>query len=227
MIAFIHAKGNSTRVPNKNLRLLGDQPLFTYAIQSAKQSKYISEVIIDSDHDGILDIGKSLGATPLKRPSHLASNLATGDDLAHWQASNRPDSEVIVQVVPTCPFTKPETIDNAYELLINNSVDSVVGCYRDRFYFWKNNAPDYYTKDGTIPNSFELVDTVFETTGLYMSKTKFVLTEQKRMNPKNSLPIFVSKLESVDINTEEDFQLAELLMTGKNYNEQNNILHTK
>ena len=214
LIAFVHAKGHSERVPNKNLKMLGGEPLFTYAIKNALASTAVCEVVIDSDSDAILDIGKSLGAIPLKRPTKLATNLATGDDLAFWQASNFRDSDIVVQVVPTAPFIHAESIDKAYYMLKNGSFDSVVGVAEDRFYFWRDGKPDYFDSEGRIPNSFQLKATTYETTGLYMNLTSFVLNSKKRMNPDNSGALVLSKLEAIDINTPEDFDFAEIVLRG-------------
>ncbi len=213
IIAFVHAKGTSERVPSKNLKLLNGKPLFYYALNNALKAKMVDEVVIDSDSDEILELGKSYGAVPLKRPEKLATNLATGDDLAYWQASNRPDSDVVLQVIPTAPFLKSESIDNAIKLLLEKDVDSVAGVAKESFYLWKNNKPDYYV-NGRIPNSKDLEPLIFETTGLYINKTKAVLKNKKRLNPESCLPYFLSKIESVDINTPEDFEFAECLARG-------------
>lgn len=210
-VAFVHAKGNSERVPGKNMKLLGGKPLFTWALESAFHAREVSEVVIDSDDDEILKIGAGLGATPLKRPKHLANNNTTGDDLAYWQASNRPDSDLIAQVIPTSPFIRGESIDRACKNILG--VDSVVGVHEDRFYIWEGGKPAYYKEDGTLPNSFELKPTVYETTGLYVTKTSYILKNSRRMNPNCCRALYLSKLESIDINTAEDFEFAELIAT--------------
>lgn len=213
VIAFVHAKGTSERVPSKNLKHLGDKPLFYYAIQNALNANEVDEVVIDSDSDEILELGESFGAVKLKRPDELATNLATGDDLAYWQASNRPDSEIVLQVIPTAPFLKPESIDSAIKLLRENNVDSVAGVAKESFYLWENGKPAYY-RNGKIPNSKDLPPLIYETTGLYINKTDAVLKNHKRLNPESCLPFFLSKIEAVDINTPEDFDFANLLMKG-------------
>ena len=215
VIAFVHAKGTSTRVPSKNLRILGDKPLFCHAIQNALNAKMVDTVVIDSDSEEILKIGKEYGAMPLHRPKELASNLATGDDLAYWQASNYPDSEIVLQIIPTAPFLHSESIDCAINLLLSRpDKDSVAGVYEDAFYQWKDGKPVYYKPDGSIPNSFELGKTVYETTGLYINYTKSVLQTKRRLNPDSCLPYTLSKIESVDINTLEDFDFAEIIWKG-------------
>jgi CMP-N-acetylneuraminic acid synthetase len=214
VVAFVHAKGTSDRVVNKNLRPLGDRPLFCHAIEAARKASLIDRVVIDSDSPDILRLGTDRGAVALRRPRSLATNRATGDDLAYWQASNYPDSLIILQVVPTSPFLKPESLDGAVELLREESVDSVVGVFSDMFYLWKDGRPSYFRSDGSIPNSFELEPMVYETTGLYVNRTEFVLRHRKRMNPASCAMLQLSRLEAVDINTEEDFEFAEIVWKG-------------
>ena len=113
-IAVIHAKGESERLPNKNLRELGGFPLILHTITTAQET-IADTVVVDSDSDEILRIGLIAGAKILKRPPYLANNTITGDDLAYWQAQSLPEYDIIVQVVPTSPFTKPETINKCIE----------------------------------------------------------------------------------------------------------------
>ena len=214
VVAFVHAKGTSERVPGKNLRTLGDRPLFCHAIANACAARRVHRVVIDSDSPQILDIGEQHGAVPLLRPAHLATNLATGDELMRWQAESHRDSEIVLQVIPTSPFLSPASIDRAIERLMVGDVDSAVGVFSEALYLWREGRPMYFRRDGSIPNSVDLGATVYETTGLYANRTDFVLRERKRMNAARCAPIELSRLEAVDINTPEDFAFAELLWRG-------------
>jgi len=216
IVAFIHAKGTSERVPCKNLKILGDRPLFCHAIAIAKATPSVTRVVIDSDSEEILRIGAEQGAEPLKRAPHLATNATTGDDLAYWQASNCSASDIVVQVIPTSPFLKPASVDAGIKMILASELDSVVGVFREPLYLWKNGRPTYFMPDGRIPNSVNLEPTIAETTGLYANRTKFVLEHRKRMNPENCAPLYLSKLESIDINTWEDFTFAETVWRGLN-----------
>src|SRR5690606_15526175 len=117
VVAFVHAKGTSERVPNKNLRQLGDRPLFCHAIRNALAARRVDRVVIDSDSPEILAIGEAHGAVPLRRPPELATNRASGDTLAYHQASSHADSTIVLQVIPTAPFLEPASIDRAIEML--------------------------------------------------------------------------------------------------------------
>lgn len=214
IIAFVHAKSTSQRVKNKNMRMLGNKHLFCHAISNAKDCKLINKVVIDSDAEEILQIGRTFGAEMLKRPSRLATNEATGDDLMYWQAQNYPTSDIVLQVIPTSPFIQSSTIEQAITVILEKNCDSVVGVYSEAFYEWYDGKPSYLRNDGTIPNSFELKKTIYETTGLYINQTQFVLAQRKRINHDNCYLLQLSKLESLDINTEEDFEFAEIVWKG-------------
>ncbi|MGI9416223.1 MAG: cytidylyltransferase domain-containing protein, partial [Geminicoccaceae bacterium] len=175
VVAFVHAKGQSTRVPGKNMRRLGDAPMFCHAIRNALACELIDLVVIDSENDEILAMGERYGAVPLKRPAELASNAASGDDLMYWQASNYKSSRLVMQAVPTAPFIRPETYASAIRAIDEQDVDSVCAVGKEAFYPWKEGRPAYFRADGTIPNSFELEPLIFETTGLYVTRTAHAL----------------------------------------------------
>jgi CMP-N-acetylneuraminic acid synthetase len=80
-------------------------------------------------------------------------------------------------------------------------------------YLWRDGRPAYFRADGTIPNSFELPPVVRETTGLYVNRRTAVLACRRRISPR-AAPIELSALEAVDIDTEDDFALAELVARG-------------
>ena len=213
IVAFIHAKANSERLPGKNLLPLGGVPLFVHAVRAALNAESVAEVWVDSNSEEILAVGVKHGAKPLERPAELATNETTGDDLAYWQASQVPGASVIIQVVPTSPFIRPETIDRAVNQLRLQGVDSVAGVRTERLYLWRDGRPAY-RQDGQLPNSNELPATMWETTGLYVVKMNYVLAKRQRINPESCYPVELSQLEAIDINTREDYDFAKIVWTG-------------
>lgn len=213
VVAFVHAKGHSERMPGKNFAMLGGKPLICHAIKNAFAAPLVDAVVIDSDSDVILDIGEKSGALRLKRPAELAQNDATGDDLAGWQADNVPNAEVIAQVVPTSPFLFPATINAAIRaVLFGHASSAAVGC-GERLYRWEKGKPTYY-RDGKIPNSQDLPLTFVETTGMYAVLRKFAAEHRKRLNPDDCCWISASRVEAINIDTQQDFTFAETVWRG-------------
>ena len=219
VVAFVHAKGKSERLPGKNLADLGGIPLVAHAVKAAMNAERVGRVVIDSDSDEILEVGKAYGAEPLKRPEGMATNSTSGDDLAYWQARNAGSAKVIVQVVPTCPFTRPETIDRAVGMA--NRMNTVIAVREERLYRW-NAVVDYllidvaYASTDGPPNSRDLSPTVWETTGLYVMATESVLRTHRRFNPRKNPQacVKVSAIEAIDINTQEDLDFARIVYAG-------------
>jgi CMP-N-acetylneuraminic acid synthetase len=210
IVAFIHAKGTSSRVSSKNKQMLGGRPLFLHAIIKASAAELVDHIVIDSDDDEILEIGERYGAIPLKRPAELATNATAGDGLESWAAYNCPFSDAIAVVIPTSPFIKPESIDNAIKMLIGNDADSVAGVRSSKLFLWRDGKPAY----GSIRTTQELPLTTWETTGLYVTKTDYINKHHQRINYENCLPFELSRLESVDIDTPEDLEFARMLYAG-------------
>ncbi len=218
VVAFVHAKGTSERLPGKNLRVLGDRPLICHAIANALAADLVDAVVIDSEDDEILRVGEEAGAVPLKRPAELATNETTGDDLAGWQAGNVPLAEIILQVVPTSPFVCGPAIDTAVRLMGDSNADSVTAVRTERLYIWSNCSPGLHRffRGGRIPNSQDLLPTSYETTGLYVVRREYAAQYRRRVNPNPGryVAMRVSQREAIDINTEEDFEFAEIAWKG-------------
>ena len=194
--------------------------MVAHAVKAAVAAEMVGRVVIDSDDDNILVVGQEYGAEPLKRPAKLATNATTGDDLAYWQARNAGWAKVIVQVVPTCPFTRQEAIDKAIHR-VNRGALAVAGVFIDWLYRWDEYlCGDIFGRrypaadDISLPNSKDLKATVWETTGLYAMQTDWVLQERKRVNPDGVGAVLVSRIEAIDINTQEDLDFARIVWAG-------------
>ena len=84
-VAIIPARGGSKRIPNKNIKVFAGQPIISYSINAAKDSKLFDRIILSTDSKEIAEIGKSYGAeVPFMRPSELADDYTgTADVLMH------------------------------------------------------------------------------------------------------------------------------------------------
>lgn len=75
-LAVIPARGGSKRIPRKNVRLFGGQPMIAYAIQAARSSGLFGRIVVSTDDDEIAAAARSAGAeVPFTRPAHLADDM--------------------------------------------------------------------------------------------------------------------------------------------------------
>lgn len=78
-IAIIPAKGNSTRLPKKNFRKIKNKTLIEYAIDYAKNSKYVKKIYVSTDSDEIKKIAKKNQVLSVKRPKNLLGEAEVAD----------------------------------------------------------------------------------------------------------------------------------------------------
>ena len=133
VLAVIPARGGSKSIPKKNIKDIAGKPLIAFSIAEALRAKTLSNVIVSSDDEEILEIARKYGAeTPFLRPKNLATDDALAIDvMAHAikecerQEGKKYDYAVMLQ--PTTPMRKAEDIDEAVEKLISSNADSVIG----------------------------------------------------------------------------------------------------
>lgn len=133
VLGIIPARAGSKRLPNKNLRVLGDKPLVVWAIDAALAAKKLTHVVVSSDSPEILRIAEQRGALPLQRPAELSSDTSPAIDYVthavtslHGPLRGELTYDAVVIVQPTSPFTHSDDIDGTIQLLTQSGADSAV-----------------------------------------------------------------------------------------------------
>jgi len=131
-LAIVPARGGSKRLPYKNIRPINEKPLVEYTIEAVIKSQCFQKLIFSSEDENILSIGKKYSAMIdidiEKREPHLATDTSTVLELV-CEISSRPilskQFDVIVLLLPTCPFREAKDIQEGFRLL-SKKVDGVV-----------------------------------------------------------------------------------------------------
>lgn len=131
-LAIIPARGGSKRLPRKNLIELGGKPLVAHSIEAAIGSGIFSKIILSSDDEEILEIGRAYPEITLeKREASLAGDKVKVIDLIK-QIADRPDVvaefDKISLLLPTCPFRTAEDLQKGNELLTEDDFSVVSVC---------------------------------------------------------------------------------------------------
>ena len=87
VVAFLPAKGTSSRIESKNIKLLDGKPLFHYTLEKLHQCTFIDEVYLDSESDEIFESATIIDHIPLKRDPKYANNKTDGHLLFYNEAS--------------------------------------------------------------------------------------------------------------------------------------------
>lgn len=131
VIAFVPARGGSKGIKDKNMVALAGKPLLQYAVDAARQSGAIDDVIVSSDSERILSVASSLGAKPLRRPAELATDTAPTDSaVAHFIAEYRLASDTaIVLLQPTSPLRTAKHVADAVVLWRDRMPSCLISVY--------------------------------------------------------------------------------------------------
>jgi N-acylneuraminate cytidylyltransferase len=207
-IAIIPARGGSKRLPNKNIKLLGEVPLIAHSILYAK-ANFVDRVIVSTDNAEIKKVAIKYGAEVLDRPEELANdNSPTIEALIHVLKNiNEPNSTIIL-LQPTNPLRPEELLKNALSKFTAGNFDSLMTVTRSQQKFGKIIEDKFvpYTYD-IGQRSQDLDPLYFENGLLYITKSRLI--EKGKILGKNNYPMIINHPYAyVDIDTKEDFELA-------------------
>ncbi len=214
IIALLPMKGHSERVPNKNLRNFNNSPLFHIILKKLDKVDLIDEIIINTDSNDISEsaLKVSKKVKTILRPKELCGDFVPMNEIIDYDISNS-DGDIYIQTHSTNPLLKKSTIESAIKYFIENKdhYDSIfsVTKHQSRFYDNKlkavNHNPNELLRTQDLPPLYE------ENSCFYIfTKSSFLSNYKKRIG-LNPYIYTMEKLESVDIDEQEDFILAELI----------------
>ena len=219
--AFVGCRLGSTRVKFKNLSLINNKPLFTYLTDNALAATNIDELYLNTDSQYIIDVAKEIYSNKLNyyiRPPHLGSSKAKLDDFVYDFMINFP-SDITIFFNPCCLFLKTETIDKAISYFIENNLDSLCASRVAQTLCFMNHKPINFSFDAAQPRTQDLEAIHCQTCAFFIWKTKTFKNDYEKNSAGNFCGKFesygLSTLESIDIDTEEDYLIAESLLIGK------------
>jgi len=219
-LAIIPARGGSKRLPRKNVLNLCGKPLIVYSIEAGLKSKYISKVVVSSDDEEILQISQNFGADVIKRPDNLATDTATTFDTIEHAINSLEKFDYIILLQPTSPLRNEKHIDEAIELLNQRNVDAIISvCETEHSPLWCNtlnedlNMADFLSKELLDKRSQDLPKYYRLNGAIYICKTEKFLNNRGFFLENSIIAYMMDKKDSVDIDEEIDFKLAEFCLT--------------
>ncbi len=221
VLAIIPARGGSKRIPNKNIRDFCGKPLIAYAIEQAKAHPRVGRVIVDTDSPEIAKVAKKYGAeVPFLRPEGLATDTAQATDavislLGRLKKEENYEPEHVLILQATSPLREARDIDACFALVEKSDATTVltVAPTHPRLYYLDdaNNLILANPQGGTSTNVQEwrpayLLNGCF----VYLVKTAALLAERSIITKKTKA-VICDKWRSVDLDTPEEWVLAEHL----------------
>lgn len=211
--AILPMRGQSQRVPGKNRRPLGDRPLFHHILGGLHSVPDITRVVVNSDDPTLLADARAAfpDIDPQQRPAALSAPETSMNAVLMDAVARLPDTtRLILQTHATNPFLSAVTMTAAITALRAAwpAHDSLVAVTRRHVRLWDHQGQPLNHDPGRLLPTQDL-DPVFEENScLYLFTAETLRTRANRIGAR-PLMWATPPLESLDIDDDADFALAE------------------
>jgi len=214
----IPAKINSIRVPKKNIKLLGGKPLVSYMIETCKKVFPSKDIYVYSNSDILKEIANRYEIQFLKESDELASPDTLIDD-AIYDVLCRLECDYLIQANPTAPFVSNKQLQEFSDILVSDEYDVLNSVKEIQIECTYRGKPINFNPHSKMISSANLIPVYADVAALYGFKTsickynyeKYGYFIYGRKKDKTNSYI-LDGYSSIDIDTEEDFRLAEHIM---------------
>jgi N-acylneuraminate cytidylyltransferase len=220
-LAVIPARGGSKRIPRKNVKSFCGKPMISWSIEAAQKSRLFHHIVVSTDDQEIAAVATEYGAeVPFMRPARLSDDFTgTTEVVAHavrWALDQGWAVEAVCCIYATAPFIRVEDLQHGLEVLESGkwsyaftATDFPASIFRS---FKRHSAggvemffPEHFdTRSQDLPVAYH------DAAQFYWGRPSAWLAEERIFAP-HSYPIVIPRWRVQDIDTEEDWQRAQLL----------------
>lgn len=222
ILAIIPARSGSKRLPGKNILQLGNLPLISFTINSARKSKLINKIFISTDSKQIAKICESKGIkVPTLRPKKLSQDKTSSVSviqhaLSYLQKNENYVPDIILLLQPTSPFRTSQLIDKSIRLLIKSKASSVISVKKNKTelknsFYYRNEILLPYQKISKKQSSMKNSELFFPTGSIYVFWKKTLQDYNSIYGPKIK-PIFSKQPETIDIDDIFDLFVSKMVL---------------
>jgi len=218
-LAIITARGGSKRIPRKNIKNFLGSPIIKYSIDSALNSGCFTEVMVSTDDEEIAALAISLGAkVPFMRSSENSNDFATTADVITEVLQMYKEKgqyfDYTCCLYPTAPFVTAYKLNEAYKMLITNNAETVVPIVSFGFPILRS----FKLENGLIKMNWpehmssrsQDLPPAYHDCGQFYFINNDLFLKNKKLFSENSLGYEMPESEVQDIDTEEDWKVAEI-----------------
>jgi CMP-N-acetylneuraminic acid synthetase len=213
VVAIVPMRHVSERVPGKNYRSFCGRPLYRHVVGELLACELISEVVIDTDSPIIrADAAKHFAEVRfVDRPGHLRGGKTSMNDVL-LHTTSVIDADYYFQTHSTNPLLCAQTISRAIEALLTSRSkhDSLFSVTPVQARLWDREARAINHDPAVLLRTQDLPPTFLENSSIYLFDRPTLQLHRNRIG-LHPLMFEMTAMESIDIDTESDFQIAELL----------------
>ena len=219
VIAIITARGGSKRIPRKNIKEFCGKPIIAYSIEAALTSGIFDEVMVSTDDEEIAEIAQKYGAeVPFYRSAEKADDHAPTIEvikevLGEYKKLGE-EFDYACCIYPTAPFITADKLRTAFETLKTSGKDALVPVVKfsfppQRCFVIEDESLKYKWPENEFARSQDLEPFYHDAGQFYFQKTKTLL-EGHSLVPASTAPFIVDDMEVQDIDTFDDWNIAEI-----------------
>lgn len=212
--AILPMKGHSERVPNKNIRDFCGRPLYHAVVQNLLRSRYISQVVINTDSESIKEDALRFFKNRViihDRPEAICGDFVSMNEIIANDIEKL-EGEHFLQTHSTNPLLKSKTIDRAIERYfsaLDEGYDSLFSVTRLQTRLYDKNGVPINHNPKELLRTQDLPPVFEENSCIYIfSRGSFLGNERRRIG-KRPLMFEILPEEAWDIDEEIDFEIAE------------------
>lgn len=215
-VCLIPARGGSKRVPKKNIRMFHGKPLIAWSIETAINSGLFDAVYVSTDSCEIAEVAKSYGAViPFMRPSPLANDYTIDRDVKNhfldWARINFLNIKELCYLYPTAPFITSKTLRGCRDLLRREGAYKSYTVTTYPYPVLRALKEDADKGLSFVWGQYENIRSQDMPEYLHDAGQCYFYNLEKKNESHKAVGYRLKRHESQDIDTEEDFLVAEEL----------------
>jgi len=218
-LAIITARGGSKRIPRKNIKPFLGKPILAYSIEAAINSGIFDEVMVSTEDEEIAEIARNFGAkVPFYRSEKTSGDFATTNDvlievLDEYEKRGQ-KFDMACCIYPTAPFVTAMKLKDAMGKLEKSDADTLIPVVQfsyppQRAMVIRDDLLQFKYLEYIDSRSQDLEKEFHDVGQFYCFKVEAYKRNQKLMLGK-ILPYVIPEMEVQDIDTESDWQIAEI-----------------
>lgn len=217
-LCVIPARGGSKRIPRKNIRVFCGKPIIAWSIEAAHKAECFDRVIVSTDDSEIADIAQEWGAEiPFMRPPELSDDMTgTSPVVAHAiEQLEQQDGpyDAACCIYATAPFVRLQDlatgsahIDNGWSFAF--PVTEFPAPIFRSFRVLPNGGVEMFYPKHFATRSQDL-ETAYHDAGQFYWGATAAWKANEQLFGSRSAPIPIPRRIVQDIDTEEDWYIAE------------------
>lgn len=216
-ICIIPARGGSKGIPRKNIRIVAGKPLLAHSIEHALGTPAISRVMVSTDDSEIAQVAQAYGAEVIWRPAAISGDTAASEAallhaLNYLNDVEQYDPDLVAFLQATSPLRRPDDLQRAIDLLIEEQSDSLFSGNTVHGFVWRTGggrtSPVNYDPLNR-PRRQDLAEAIVEENGSFYLFKPWVLREHNsRLGGKTSVYV-MHPLDSFQVDEPDDLVLIE------------------